>query len=315
MHPPRMISLANPITSFLIPTVTAECIADKTLDTVIYRPPEEVEVIDEKTRKTFKTCRVPVTENQRLSGYIPLPKRYLKVWLELSYYIVVYSNVWRLWKKEEEKARRKVQKEKAAFLRLNTGTLLAQHRLARLLTVQELIGRPHDASTPGRERVRTLDEWKVRLSRDWFNITCEEVPGEDIAFLKMDPIAPENRRFFGEFILRGRVVALVHSTIVETHWDIDDEGKGLLSVPEDLAEWFDGEIDGLDEMFKDVLKPQALAALKGNYDYYQTQYDDKAKLPARWHEGLEPRPYFWSVKHWNWAAKGGEADLRSRVCR
>ncbi|KAG2028426.1 hypothetical protein BDR03DRAFT_988461, partial [Suillus americanus] len=63
-------------------------------------------------------------------------------------------------------------------------------------------------------------------------------------------------------------------------------------------------------MFNDVLKPQALAALKGNYDYYQTQYHDKAKLPARWHEGLEPRPHFWSVKHWNWAAKGN--DIRAK---
>ncbi|KAG2029990.1 hypothetical protein BDR03DRAFT_987380 [Suillus americanus] len=288
MRPASIIPLMNSICSFSIPTVKAECIMDNTVQAVTFSPPEDIDIIDRKSGKTFRTCRVPVMENRKLRGYIPLPMRYREAWLELSYYIVMHTNVWRLWVEEEEKMKRKSQKEKAAILRQNTGALVAQHMLARLLTVLELVGSLCGTSMPGPERVHTLDEWKIRMSRDWFNITYEEVSRADIAFLNADPIRPENRDFF------------------EMDWNIDEEGKGLLSLPEDLAEWFDGNIAGLNEMFRTTLKPQALAALKAEDCYYQTQYKKNAKLPARWHEGQQPSPYFWSVKHWNWVAKGND---------
>lgn len=97
-------------------------------------------------------------------------------------------------------------------------------------------------------------------------------------------------------------------------WNIDDEGKGLLSPPDDLADWIGGDIKGLDEMFRKTLKAQALDALKAEDCYRQTQYDEKAKLPARWHEGQQPSPHFWSVKHWKWVAKGAVVDICYRVC-
>jgi hypothetical protein len=97
--------------------------------------------------------------------------------------------------------------------------------------------------------------------------------------------------------------------LVEMNWNIDDEGKGLLSLPDDLGDWFDGDVRGLSQTFRDIIKPQALDALKAKDRYYQTQFDDKAKLPERWHEGQQPRPYFWSVKLWDWVAKGGAADI------
>ncbi|KAG2028767.1 hypothetical protein BDR03DRAFT_1019367 [Suillus americanus] len=189
----------------------------------------------------------------------------------------MHTNVWRLWVEEEEKMKRKSQKEKAAILRQNTGALVAQHMLARLLTILELVDSLCGTSMPGPERVHTLDEWKIRMSRDWFNITYEEIPSD----LK-------TKIFF------------------EMDWNIDEEGKGLLSLPEDLAEWFNGNIAGLNEMFRTTLKPQALAALKAEDCYYQTQYKQNAKLPVRWHEGQQPSLYFWSVKHWNWVAKGND---------
>ncbi|KAG1868947.1 hypothetical protein DFJ58DRAFT_837785 [Suillus subalutaceus] len=129
-----------------------------------------------------------------------------------------------LWAKEEERVNRKTQKEKARILHQNTGTLVVQHMVARLLTILELK-------------------------------------------------------------LRERGCCLHLRT---------------------LGKWIDGKIDGIDQIFAAIVKHQALAALKAKDYYFQSQFDPKAKLPARWHEGQEPRPYFWSAKHWNWVAKGND---------
>jgi hypothetical protein len=281
---------------------------DETFKSVAYLQPEVTEVIDSLSGERVEICRVAVMEDKVLRGYIPLPMRYEAVWLELSYNIVVYTNIWRLWAEEEEHARRQSQKQKAGMLRRTTGTLVAQHMLARLHAVLELVGW-HDTEPSGQERVITLDEWKIRSCRDWFNLSYEQVPSKDLKFLNADPIKPENRVFFGEFVSRGRVPTLFNYRNIEGDWTIADEGKGLLSPPEDTAEWIDGEIDGLAEIFRDTLKPQALAALKSEDYYFQTQYDQKAKLPKRWHEGHQPRPYFWSVKHWSWVARGDVVDI------
>lgn len=282
---------------------------DTTVEAITYSPPEEVDVVDSRTKKTVRTCRVPVRENRKLMGYIPLPMRYREAWLELSYYIVMYTNVWRLWAEEEEKARRKPGKEKAAILRQNAGTQVVQHTHSRLLTILELVSWSHDTKMPGAECVHTLNEWKIRLSRDWFNVTYAELLDGDDQFLCADPIRPENKSFFGEFFLFARSSSYEVVLYLEMNWNLDDEGKGLLSLPDDLGDWFDGDVRGLNQTFRDIIKPQALAALKAKDFYFQTQFDDKAKLPARWHEGQQPRPYFWSVKLWDWVAKGGVADI------
>jgi hypothetical protein len=305
------VLLENPIKSFIIPTVRAECIFDDTADVVTYGAPEETEIIDGDSGEAVQTCRVPVVMDQKLMGYVPLPKRYATVWLELSYYIILHTNMWKLWEEEEKKAKRKAQKEKAGLLRRTTGTLVAQHMLARLLAVDELVSWSHDTDTSGQERVLALDEWKIRSSRDWFNISYEQVPSKDHKFLNADPIRPENRVLFGEFVSYGRVLGKSDSHDAEEGWNIKDEGKGLLSPPDDTAEWIDGEIDGLPEMFRDMLKPQALAALNAQNCYFETQYDEKAKLPERWHEGHDPIPHFWSAKQWDWTAMGKVPDVFS----
>ncbi|KAG1718519.1 hypothetical protein EDB19DRAFT_1920485 [Suillus lakei] len=193
--------------------------------------------------------------------------------------------MWRLWADEEATASRRVRKENAALLRQNCGALVAQHMLARLLAVDQLVSLKYDA-TAGEESVPILDEWKIRWSRDWFNTTYDQAARTGAGFLKADPIKPENRTFF------------------EGDWNVADEGKGLLSPPADTAEWIGGKIEGLEEMFAKSLKNDALAALKKPDYYTQTQYDDQARLPVRWHEGHKPTPCFWSVRMWTWAAKG-----------
>ncbi|KAG2121484.1 hypothetical protein DEU56DRAFT_918170 [Suillus clintonianus] len=280
------VPLLHPITSFAIPTVNAECALDETATEVSYRPPEVTDVIDFATGETFQTCRVPVVQSKRLSGYVPLPIRYQAVWLQLTYCIILYTNMRRLWEEEEQKNTRRASKENAAILRKNSGALVAQHMLARLLAVDELVSLSHDTSIPGNESVRILDEWKIRWSRDWFNTTYDKVFAAGAKFLNADPIPQENVELF------------------ESDWNVDEEGKWLLKPPADLGDWFDGEIKGLDAIFEKTLKKQALASLKTPSDYSQHHYNDKAVLPARWHEGHEPTPYFWSVKQWTWVAKG-----------
>ncbi|KAG2335984.1 hypothetical protein BDR05DRAFT_953682, partial [Suillus weaverae] len=287
-RPAGTVLLEDPIASFSIPTVNAECVIDETADVPKYRPPEQIDVVHPLTKELFKTCRVPIIQAKRLVGYIPLPLRYQQVWLELSYCIVLYTQMWRLWTMEEENSTRKARKEKTAILRQNCGALVAQHTLARLLAVDELLLLSHSEEKPGEERIRILDEWKIRWSRDWFNTTYDKVATTGAKFLAADPVN------------------------VEGDWNIDDGGKSLLSPPEDLEEWFDGEIEGLDDTFEETLKHDALAALKKPDYYTQTHHDDRAKLPARWHEGHKPAPFFWSIKQWNWIAEG--ADFAPCYC-
>jgi hypothetical protein len=175
------------IPSFSIPTVKAECVMDRTTETITYSPPEEVDVIDSRTRQTVWTCHVPIRENWKLIGYILLPKQYREAWLELSYYIVMYTNVWRLWVVEEENVRRKLQKEKAAILHQNTSTHVVQHMHSRLLTVLELVSWSHDTTISGTEHVQTLNKWKVQLACNWFSLTYEELSTVDAKFLHQTP--------------------------------------------------------------------------------------------------------------------------------
>ncbi|KAG2352998.1 hypothetical protein BDR07DRAFT_1383652 [Suillus spraguei] len=114
----------------------------------------------------------------------------------------------------------------------------------------------------------------------------ERVTPKDANFLQVDPIRPENRAIFA------------------------NNGPCFLFPPNDLAKWFDGKVDGLQEAFQKTLKAEALKALKRQDRYFQTQYHQHARLPERWHEGQQPRPYFWSIKHWQWVANGNNLWLR-----
>jgi hypothetical protein len=87
----------------------------------------------------------------------------------------------------------------------------------------------------------------------------------------------------------------------------------MLSPPDELDEWFEGEIDGLEEMFEAKLKKEGLASLSENDPYFQPQFIDGAMLPERWHEGHQPYPYFWSEKQWDWVAKGGIVVLCQHI--
>jgi hypothetical protein len=306
------VQLPYAITSFAIPTINAECIIDETETVVTYRPPEVTDIVDHETREIFQTARVPVMKGEAQIGYIPLPMRYQAVWLELSYCIVLYTQMWRLWAQEEKNAKRKSQRENAAILRRNCGAFVAQHMLARLLAVDELVSLSHDTVTPGEERVRILDEWKIRWCRDWFNTTYDEVARTGAKFLNADPIRPENQAFFGEFIFLGRIITSSNDEVyyyIEGDWNIQGDGKGFLAPPQDLEKWFHGQIDGLDRAFKAKLKRDALATLKKPDLYTETHYNSQARLPARWHEGHKPAPYFWSEKQWNWVAEGNTFSL------
>jgi hypothetical protein len=314
-RPAGTVLLEEPIKRFRIPTVKAECIMDESIDLVTYCAPEEIDIIDAETGQKYQTCRIPVMMSGVLRGFVPLPRRYEGVWLELAYNIVMFRCTWKFWAEEERKARRRQHRDNAATLRRTTGTQLAQHMLARLIAVRELVSWEHDTEKSGYERVRTLDEWKIRSSRDMFNIPYDKVPVADRKFLAADPIRAENLALFGKFVNCGDAfTTLINIYIyvcvyVEGDWNLDEEGKRMLSPPEDLAEWIHGELEEFEETFNTIIKPQALKDLKSSGIYRQTQYEQGARLPTQWHEGHEPHPYFWSVKQWNWTAAGERLDI------
>ncbi|KAG2121487.1 hypothetical protein DEU56DRAFT_760665 [Suillus clintonianus] len=284
-RPAGTVLLQEPLTSFLIPNVRAECIIKDETKLFKYCQPEDVDAVDCEDDEVTQTCRIPVFQGKSFIGYVPLPPRYRAVWLQLSYYIVVYTQMWKLWGAEAKSAKRQ-SKAKTTLLRQSTGALVAQHMTARLMAVDELVSLAHDLSTPRKERVRILDEWKIRMDRDWFSKTYEQVAVGGAQFLSIDPIRAENRALF------------------------DAEGKEMLLPSEDVLDWIDGEVYGLDELFKTTLRKQALDSLKKPDEFSQTQYQDGAELPERWHEGHSPAPYLWSVKQWDWVTKGN--DIRSR---
>jgi hypothetical protein len=108
--------------------------------------------------------------------------------------------MWELWAAEEESATKKGVKDKCALLRKNTGAVVAQHTLARLLAIEELLTLSLEASLPGKESVRILDEWRIRWCRDWLTSTYQQAMKSGATFLNADPIHPKNRAFFGKSI-------------------------------------------------------------------------------------------------------------------
>jgi hypothetical protein len=176
----------------------AECAFSHTDVNVSFGAPEEIEVVHPRTKEKYNTCRISVSIDEAVVGYIPLPLRYRETWLELSYSNELYYQMWELWEQEYRKATSKSEKEKCKILRKTTGTVVAQHSISRLLVIEELLTLSLDASAPGKESVRILDEWKIRWFRDWFTTGYAQAASTGARFLKADPIHPQNRTFFGE---------------------------------------------------------------------------------------------------------------------
>ncbi|KAG2045668.1 hypothetical protein BDR06DRAFT_978046, partial [Suillus hirtellus] len=285
------VRLQKPMRSFSIPIVRAELVMDESLTNlgtqITYCAPEEVVAFDFGTRRKHTTCRVPVMEGGRLRGYVPLPMRYRDIWLELSYNIVLLMNIWELWSKEEGKPLRPKEKKMATACRQNVGTLLVQYMLARLLVVEELVSLSYNIE-PGEECVKSLNEWKVRMLRDWFDMTHSEAKADGSEFMRADPASIENKAFF------------------ERRWEIEDDGSDILSPPADPNLWIHGRIEGLDDIFEKTIKPQAFQEISKPSQFFKTRYEKGANLPARWHEGHEPRPFFWSIKQCDWFCKGND---------
>ncbi|KAG1819397.1 hypothetical protein DFJ58DRAFT_850203 [Suillus subalutaceus] len=284
-RPVPPVRLRKPMACFSIPLIRAELVMDESLTNlgtlITYSAPQEVVAVDFDTRMEHTTCRVPVMEGGQLRGYVPLPMRYRDVWLELSYNIVLLINIWRLWSKEEGKALNSKEKKMATTCRQNAGTLLVQYMLARLLAVEELVGLNYNTD-PGEERVKVLNEWKVRMVRDWFYMTYSEAEADGPEFLHADPVSLENKAFF------------------ERKWDIEEEGRDIMSLPADTNLWIHGRIEGFDDAFEKTIKPQSFEEMSKPSQFFETRYEEGAKLPSRWHEGHEPRPLFWSIKQWDW---------------
>ncbi|KAG1786579.1 hypothetical protein EV424DRAFT_1551394 [Suillus variegatus] len=282
------VPLRRPITSFAIPLVHAEIVMDDSLkndDTrITYREPQEIEVIQVGTTESYKMCRVPVLEGGRKRGFVPLPLRYRDLWLELSYNIVLCSNLWELW---EEEGMKKLKGKKANMVetcRKNTGVMLVQHMLTRRLVVEQLLKLDY-LTEPGKESVPLLDEWKIRMCRDWWNKSYDEAFAEGREFLSADPVTAPNKPFF------------------EKGWNINDQGKEPLSPPYPSM-WINGRVQGIRKTFERTIKPQALDELKKPSEFHETRHLKDGELPGRWHEGHNPCPFFWSAAQWEWYSEG-----------
>ncbi|KAG1760799.1 hypothetical protein EDD22DRAFT_848224 [Suillus occidentalis] len=135
----RVIPFTNPITSFNIPGIVVECAFSHTDVDVSFGALEEIEVVHPRTKEKYNTCRISVSINKVVVGYIPLPLQYRETWLELSYNNKLYYQMWDLWEKEYQKATSKSEKEKCKILHKTTSIVVAQHSISRLLAIEELL--------------------------------------------------------------------------------------------------------------------------------------------------------------------------------
>ncbi|KAG2060967.1 hypothetical protein BDR06DRAFT_966784 [Suillus hirtellus] len=216
----------------------AELVMDESLTKIgtqiTYCALEEVVAFDFDTQRKHTTCCVPVMEGGRLRGYVPLPMRYWDIWLELSYNIVLLMNIWELWSKEEGKALRPKEKKMVTACQQNIRTLLVQYMLSRLLAVEELVSLSYNIK-PSEECMKSLNEWKVWMLWDWFDMTHSEAKADGSEFMCADPARIENKAFF------------------ERRWEIEDDGSDILSLQADPNLWIHGHIKGLDDIFKKQL--------------------------------------------------------------
>ncbi|KAG1834969.1 hypothetical protein DFJ58DRAFT_847499 [Suillus subalutaceus] len=297
------VPLRQPITSFAIPLVHAEVVMDDWLkndDTrITYGEPQENEV---ETTESYKMCQVPVFEGGRKQGFVPLPLRYRDVWLELSYNIVLCSNLWELWLEEGMKKLKGKKVDMVVTCRQNTGAMLVQHMLTRCLVVEQLLKLDY-LTEPGKESIPLLDEWKIRMCRDWLNKDYDEAFVEGREFLVADPVTAANKVFFGKLVASVRAHPPPNMQL-EKGWNINDQGKDSLSPPPDPATSINGRVEEIRETFECVIKPQALNELKKPGAFHETRHLKDGDLPGRWHEGHSPHPLFWSEAQWEWYSQG-----------
>lgn len=196
------IPLRHPVRSFKIPIVHAEVLMDDYLKNndarITYSQPELVDVVDPKTRQSYKICRVPVMKGGRMQGYLPLPQRYKDAWLELCYHVVLYTNIWELWLQEGKKILEPITTQMVRICRQNTGSLVAQLMLARRLVILQLVKLDY-LTDPGNEDIPLLNEIKIRTFRDWWNVSYDEALDDGPEYLNADPLVPENEAFLVSF--------------------------------------------------------------------------------------------------------------------
>ncbi|KAG1847005.1 hypothetical protein DFJ58DRAFT_730334 [Suillus subalutaceus] len=284
-----VVSLQQPVRSFEIPIVHAEVLMDESLTNddarITYREPELVDVIDPKTRQSYKICRVPVMKGGRMRGYVPLPQRYKDVWLELCYNIVLHTNIWELWLQEGKKTMQPITAQMVRICRQNTGSMVTQLMLARRLVVLQLVKLDY-ITDPGKEDVSLLNEVKVRMLRGWWNVTYDEALIDGPEYLDADPIIPQNETFFTQDLA------------------VEDDGHAMLSLPQEMELWINGRVHAIRETFESTIKPQAFKELEEPSDFFETRYKDDEDLPDCWYEGHHPCPFFWSEKQWRWYSVG-----------
>ncbi|KAG2060954.1 hypothetical protein BDR06DRAFT_1048996 [Suillus hirtellus] len=251
------VPLRQPLTSFAIPLVHAEIVMDDSLknnnNKITYKEPQKTKVIWVKNRESYKMCRVPVFEGGKKRGFVPLPLRYRDVWLELSYNIVLCTNIWELWLEEGKKKLKGKKASMVATCRKNTGSMLVQHMLTRWLVVEQLLKLDY-LMEPGKESVPLLDEWKIHMCHDWWNKGYNEAFAEGHKFLSVDPVTAANKAFF------------------KKGWDIDEKGKESLLSPPDSAVWINGHVEGIHKIFAQVIMPQALNELKKPGAFHETRH-------------------------------------------
>ncbi|KAG2744651.1 hypothetical protein P692DRAFT_201808280 [Suillus brevipes Sb2] len=71
-----------------------------------------------------------------------------------------------LWSDETENAAKKSVKDKCMILYKNSNTVVTQHKLMKLLAIEELLTLSLEALAPEEESVRILNEWRIHWCRD-----------------------------------------------------------------------------------------------------------------------------------------------------
>jgi hypothetical protein len=83
--------------------------------------------------------------------------------------------MWKLWSDETENAAKKSVKDKCMILYKNSGTVVTQHKLMKLLVIEELLILSLEALAPEEESVRILNEWRIHWCCDWLTLNNKQV--------------------------------------------------------------------------------------------------------------------------------------------
>ncbi|KAG1887443.1 uncharacterized protein F5891DRAFT_988287 [Suillus fuscotomentosus] len=94
---------------------------------------------------------------------------------------------------------------------------------------------------PGKECVKVLNEWEIRMLQDWLYMTHSEAKADRPESMGADPASTENKKGDG--------------------WDIEEDGRDILSYPKDSNLWIHGRIERLNDVFE---KNQNVGKFLGN---------------------------------------------------